>query len=265
MTAIDFVKGRRPTWGDALVLIMLALYSCFALLPALPVWVPVLLFGGVALFSASFLRAPRFDRAAGAMVGALCLYLGLALKFHWFVWPAYLAVPIFAAIAVGFIRGFQGDYFAVARLGRFGLTEWALVLLTALVSAAGLLLWVRLLEPDLARFKAMVPHWSVAGLVGAGLVFVVVNATLEEFIWRGILLRWLRSFAPQVWAVLIQALCFGAWHYTGFPGGIVGAALATVYGAILGTLALRSRGLVAPIIAHIGADAVIFAIVASRL
>ena len=42
-----------------------------------------------------------------------------------------------------------------------------------------------------------------------------------------------------------------------------GIGLAAIWGAMIGALALRSQGLLAPIVAHIAADAVIFAVLAS--
>jgi membrane protease YdiL (CAAX protease family) len=41
--------------------------------------------------------------------------------------------------------------------------------------------------------------------------------------------------------------------------------LAAMWGAMIGALALRSRGLAAPVVAHIAADAVIFAVLAGAL
>lgn len=107
----------------------------------------------------------------------------------------------------------------------------------------------------------MLPPWPVAGLVAAGAAFSILNAILEEFAWRGVFQHWLLGIVPRASAVLLQALSFGALHYTGFPGGFVGVGLSTIYGVMIGALALRSGGLLAPIVAHVAADAVIFTIV----
>ncbi len=151
------------------------------------------------------------------------------------------------------------------RLGRLGRRESLLILVIASTAGVALLAWVEIVEPDLSKFRSMLPRWPIAALVLAGLGFSIVNAILEEFLWRGVIQNWLLSITTRSWAVAVQALSFGAAHYLGFPGGAVGAVLATLYGAMVGALALRSGGLLAPIVAHIGADAVIFALVAGSL
>ncbi|HYX72145.1 MAG TPA: CPBP family glutamic-type intramembrane protease, partial [Nitrososphaera sp.] len=66
--------------------------------------------------------------------------------------------------------------------------------------------------------------------------------------------------------VVIQAGSFAAFHYlAGFPNGVFGLAMVFVYGFMLGVLRRRSRGLLAPWIAHVLADIVIFAILATVL
>jgi len=215
---------------------------------------------GAALLVASLLRSRSFSLFASALVGALCLYTGLGRQ--WFVWPFYLLIPVLAATAVALALRRKDEFSAAARLGRLGRSEWGWIALISFTAALALILWVRLLEPDLSSFKAMLPLWPPAALVGAAIFFSLVNAVLEEFIWRGVLQRWLLLVASPALAVALQALSFGIFHFTGFPGGLVGMGLATLYGAMLGALALRSGGLLAPIVAHIGADLVIFTLVA---
>jgi membrane protease YdiL (CAAX protease family) len=121
------------------------------------------------------------------------------------------------------------------------------------------------LEPDLSRFRATLPPWPLLALIGAGAGFFIINAMLEEFVWCGVFQDWLLSIMSPAWAVAIQALSFGTVHYLGFPGGFAGAALATIYGAMVGALAFSAGGLLAALVAHIAADAVIFTIVAGFL
>jgi membrane protease YdiL (CAAX protease family) len=67
------------------------------------------------------------------------------------------------------------------------------------------------------------------------------------------------------WSVALQAACFGAAHFVeGFPSGWLGFAMASVYGAMMGMVCRRSGGLLAPWIAHVGADLTIFALLAAR-
>jgi membrane protease YdiL (CAAX protease family) len=54
---------------------------------------------------------------------------------------------------------------------------------------------------------------------------------------------------------------FAALHYlTGFPSGVLDFFLAVVYGIILGTIRRLSKGMLAPMVAHVAADITIFSI-----
>jgi membrane protease YdiL (CAAX protease family) len=248
------LSSRKPGLGDVATLLGLGLY---ALLPMRPGLVLAAAGAGLLLASLEEMRGDRpFSRPARATVGALSLYAALAGA--WYIWPAYLLAPLLLAGLLGYSAGFGRDFLAAMRWGRLGRAEWAAIGLVALIAAVALIGWVALLQPDLSRQRAMLPDWPLLGLLAAGLTFSIVNAILEEFIWRGILLDWFRTFMPAAAAVLAQAASFGAAHFMGFPSGFAGAGLAAVYGIMLGALALRAGGLLAAIVAHIAADAVIF-------
>jgi len=253
--------GHGWRWGDMITLLGLVVY---ALRPGLPLF--VMGAAGAALMAACIRPLTgddRFSRPARAMVGGLCLYLAVAGS--WRIWPAYLLVPIAGALGLAFAAGFGRDFLAALKRGRLRRSEWALIALIAIVAASALVTWVTLFQPDLTRLRGMVPEWPLLGLIGAGAAFSVVNAILEEIVWRGILQRWLTTFMTPWAAVAVQAASFGAAHYAGFPSGAVGIGLAAIWGAMIGGLALRSQGLLAPIVAHVAADAVIFAVLAGAL
>lgn len=252
---------RRASVGDGVTTAGLVLYALLPIIPGLVVGL-----AGTGLFLSCLRPLPgdgRFSRPARAIVAGLCVYAGLLRSLY--VWPAYLLVPILAATALAFSAGFGRDLLATLDRGRFGRTEWGLIALIAIVAAVALVGWVLLLQPDLSRLAGMLPQWPLLGLIGAGAGFSIVNAILEEVVWRGILQRWLATFMSAPAAVFVQAVSFGAAHYNGFPSGLVGMGLAAIWGAMIGALAVRSRGLAAPIAAHIAADAVIFAVVAGAL
>ncbi|MBW3559478.1 MAG: CPBP family intramembrane metalloprotease [Proteobacteria bacterium] len=205
----------------------------------------------------------RFSRPARAVTGALCLYIVLGRQGM--IWPFYLLFPLLAAGALAFVAGFGRDLLASVERGRLGRVEWALVALITVVAAFALVAWTVLFRPDLSRLNSMLPPWPLPGLIAAGLAFSAINAVLEEAIWRGVLQRWLLTLTAAPIAVAVRAVSFGALHYGGFPSGWVGMGLAGVYGLMIGALALRSKGLLAPVIAHIAADLVIFTVVASSL
>jgi membrane protease YdiL (CAAX protease family) len=240
--------------------LLVALVS-LALLPALGEGHMIVGIAGAALI----LLVPTSTTAAGMRaaiaVGVLCLYAGLARA--WFVWPLYLLVPCGAAFLFGRMGG-KKRHITLVRLGRLGRSEFGAILMIALVSAAALVAWVGLLRPDLSRFIALLPDWPIVLLLLLGIGFSIVNAVLEELLWRGFLQSWLLSVVNPAVAIGVQAVSFGAFHFTGFPGGFAGISLATVYGLMLGALAFRCRGLLAPCAAHVVADAVIFAIIFGR-
>jgi membrane protease YdiL (CAAX protease family) len=136
---------------------------------------------------------------------------------------------------------------------------------TAAVSGIALYLWDHALHPDLSRHLAYippVPFWSYPFL---GLGFAVLNAAMEEAAFRGIVMQATDSaFGPGVLSLLLQAGLFGALHFLqGFPKGAWGLGMAFAFGIMLGHIRRKSRGMVAPWLAHLCADLVIFAILAS--
>jgi hypothetical protein len=107
------------------------------------------------------------------------------------------------------------------------------------------------------------PSWL---LPLAGVAFALVNSAVEEAIFRGIFLQALDSaVGAGIISLVIQAVIFGWLHYSevGCPKGLVGVAMAFVYGLLLGYLRYRSRGMLAPWLAHVGTDIAVFTIVAS--
>ena len=135
---------------------------------------------------------------------------------------------------------------------------WLLVL-TVVVTVAALLTWQRLLNGRLpqAYVDAAVgrPLWL---LIVVGASFSLVNAAVEEAIFRGVLQTAMESVSGPVVAVVVQAVAFGVLHIVGVPTGIVGAVMAGSWGLLLGFMRWRTRGLLAPYVAHVAADATIF-------
>jgi len=87
---------------------------------------------------------------------------------------------------------------------------------------------------------------------------------MEEFVFRGLVMEATDSaFGPGPLSVVIQAWLFGAMHFLeGFPNGWWGLAMTVVYGIMLGAIRRRAQGMLAPWLAHVFADVVIFVILA---
>jgi len=158
---------------------------------------------------------------------------------------------------------FLRPQFSWFRLGKPDQVSWLLVILTSLISALALILWalwsdyLGIASSMLSTFRH-VPPWFMllVGIPG----FALLNAFSEEVVYRGVLQDALeQNFGERQSLILIaQASAFAAAHYMGgFPNGKLGYLMTFVYALMLGYLRDRSRGLLAPYLAHVAADYVI--------
>lgn len=151
-------------------------------------------------------------------------------------------------------------------LGRLEL--WPVIAMGGL-SAVALFAWASFFGDDLSRALAFLPDWPL-WLLGLGLLgFSIVNAILEELVFRGLLQCALGSMLGQggagvVAAILLQALLFGGCHLHGVPSGPIGAVMAGSWAILLGWSRHRTGGLLTPTLAHVAADAAIFVVLVSR-
>jgi membrane protease YdiL (CAAX protease family) len=249
---------REATLGRAFIVAVWAALTTLMIVPfgALP-W---LMLGLVALTIGAAIARAR--AALHLAVFATCIVGGMQLPFG--VWPlpaaAGLAAYVVLALAVPALR----PGLAWARLGRLDRGVLALVAGSVVLAAAGLVSWFVIAEPDigdLLKGLPRVPAWQLA-LIAIG--FSLVNAAVEEAIYRGALLQGLDAALGAGWiAVVLQALAFGAVHLHGFPRGASGIALATVYGLMMGALRRRSGGMLAPWLGHVAVDVTIIGILAA--
>jgi len=183
-------------------------------------------------------------------------------------WPLYKVTPLVVyAGVVGVSQQLRKSVLWI-RGGRLGIDIWLLVSLLVVVSSVALLIWNFLYRPDLGPSRANIPSMPLWLLPLAGLVFAFVNSAVEEAIFRGIFLQALDcAVGAGIVSLLIQAVIFGWLHYSevGFPKGLVGVAMASVYGLLLGYLRYRSRGMLAPWLAHAGTDIAVFTIVSTSV
>lgn len=108
------------------------------------------------------------------------------------------------------------------------------------------------------------PRWHLGLLIPVGLGFAMLNAAIEESVYRGIFMQGLdAALGAGRLAVILQAVPFGLIHLDGIPGGWAGAGMAMVYGLMLGAIKRRAQGMLAPFLAHTLADVVIFILLAS--
>jgi membrane protease YdiL (CAAX protease family) len=146
--------------------------------------------------------------------------------------------------------------------GRIDSATLAWCLACAAVAGSALVVWQRLMHPDLADLYAQIPlhRFPLPLLIAGAMAFAVANAAVEEAMYRGLLQHVLDRLAGRRWAWLLQALSFGLMHVHGFPRGTVGVVLATIYGLMMGAIRLRAGGLLAPWLAHTVTDITIVVI-----
>jgi len=128
------------------------------------------------------------------------------------------------------------------------------------LSTLGLVLYQHLMKPDVDALAARLPGTLLGSAILAGACFSFVNAALEEVLFRGVLYDALESQWGWQTAVIISSTFFGVLHTAGYPPGSLGAVMAGIYGVLLGGLRRETGGLLWPIVAHVVADATIFAI-----
>ena len=146
-------------------------------------------------------------------------------------------------------------------MGRLAAADLWMVAAVVLTSASVLLVFFRVAPPRLGTGASLLTTLTPVSLVIAGLAFALLNALVEEVLFRGAVLHHLGDLLGGWTAALVQALAFGMLHLNGYPYGPAGVALAAVYGLMLGAMRLRSGGLLAPWIAHVLTDLVIFVLI----
>lgn len=82
-----------------------------------------------------------------------------------------------------------------------------------------------------------------------GLLFALINSVLEEVLWRGLILSRFVDMLGEKWGLVVVSFGFGMYHYSiGFPWIV--CALFSIFGMMLGGIAIRSKGLLPVIVLH---------------
>lgn len=197
-------------------------------------------------------------------VGLTATVTAIALLPWWLAWwplPGVIGVGVYLLSHV-VPTGDRGRHRAILRLGRrLTAAEAGMAVGLILSSGSVLLIFSWFAPPRLGAGASLLTGMAPLTMVAAGALFAVVNAFVEEVLFRGAVLHHLGGVLGIGPAVLLQAVAFGLLHMNAYPYGPVGVALASVFGLLMGALRVRSGGLLAPWIAHVGADVVIFVLI----
>jgi CAAX protease family protein len=251
--------GRR----SLVVVFLAATTALLYVLPGQDIWIGCAL-AAVAGGLAAIERRPAVVYAAAAW---LLVYLA-ALAFGRDPWPvpalvALAGCGVAMAVRRPIWRSLRTDWL---RAGHFTPAIWLLVALTVGVSAVALVSWAGLAHPDTSPVRDLFGALPLPALLSLGVAFAAINAAAEEVLFRGFLMGALDSVVDRAWLVVaIQAVAFGVSHANGFPDGVAGMVLAGIYGAMLGIIRRRSRGLLPSWVAHVVADSVIFGLMVGLL
>lgn len=197
----------------------------------------------------------------GMLLFALLVLFAVALPA--LLWPWYLLLPLlgYAAgvVAIGPLRR------SVPRLaiGTTGGWPLAFAVLVGVGAPAILVGFHLLIAPDVTDFAARLPVRWFGNVFLAGVCLSLVNAALEELIFRGILWDVVAKEWNPGMALVVTSLLFGIGHFDGYPPGILGAIMAGTYGITLGVLRWWTGGLALAYGCHVCADAAIISIVAA--
>jgi membrane protease YdiL (CAAX protease family) len=248
---------RAGRWASAATLLLL-----FALAASGPLGAPTLLVG-LALTALALAAGLRDRSAVTVHLAVIVLLIGVLHHLLGKLWPlpTVLTLAAYGAALVASARVRAGAGWL--RRGRLTRGSAAIMVVFIASEAIALVIWRHTTSADLSHFATLVPDvpgWLLpVGLVG----FALINGAYEELLWRGVIQHALHSATGCRWhAWWLQGLGFGLWHFQGFPSGWVGSGLAAVFALMMGYLRLRSAGMLAPYVAHVGADITIFSMVA---
>lgn len=180
-------------------------------------------------------------------------------------WPWHFLAPLLAYAAIVVAVPALRRHPPALGVGRL---RPGLVLATVgatVLTVVVLLAFDRVVGPDLSLLVRHFPAWFATRLVLACVTFSLLNALMEEVIFRSILFDGLSARLGVPIALVAQAVAFGLAHRHGYPPGHVGTVLAGVFGFALGVLRLRSGGLLLPYMPHVAADVTIFVIATRAL
>jgi uncharacterized protein len=253
---------RSLSLSSAIITLPIVVFSIFQVLPSKQVWALLLL---------SCLSIPAIvihSTAAFHTILFCFLLVFLPLTFQMFSWwPFRLLMPLLAYHLIVLLSpNLRRSYMGLQR-GHINKDVFLLMLATIFISTLALIVWCWLLKPDLSIYFGQIPNMPLIVIPLAGLAFSVMNAVMEEFAFRGIIMSGAsNAFETATISVFFQAIAFGLFHYLGgFPNGVIGASLTFVYGVLLGFIRNRSQGMMAPVVTHIFADLVIFSMLITFL
>lgn len=206
----------------------------------------------------SSMTASAFEENRAAIHGCLFFACLVASGFQRLDWPWHLVLPVLVYGGIVFAFAPLRRTFPKLAIGRLGGAPLACSAALALATTFVLLVFQSLVRPDVKDLAATLPIDWFGNLPLAGVCFSVVNAALEELIFRGILWDLVADEWSERIAFVVTSFLFGLGHFQGYPPGPIGAIMAGLYGVSLGAIRWWTGGFGLATACHVGADATIF-------
>lgn len=161
---------------------------------------------------------------------------------------AYLAV----VLSVPSLRSSLGWL----RVGQFTPFLWTALAVLAILSVIGLILYFVTIRPDLSHQPVIgSSRMNPAALFAVGIGIAVLNAAVEESMYRGILMNALdAALGGGMLPIVLQAIAFGSFHFNSTEPGVSGVLITALLGLVLGWLRRVGRGMLPPYIVHVLVD-----------
>jgi membrane protease YdiL (CAAX protease family) len=203
--------------------------------------------------------AVTLKRGAAAHGGLfLAAVVGVALTVPSSSWPWYLLLPLLVYAGVVLAVKPLRQTTPPITVGRLGGAPLAFSAVLVVATSAVLVAFHAWACPDVTALAGKLPVAAFGNLLVAGLCFSVVNASLEEVVFRGVLWGAIAGEWGRMVALVVTSVLFGFVHLSGYPPGPLGAVLAGTYGLVLGLLRWWAGGLGLALGCHVCADATIF-------
>lgn len=129
------------------------------------------------------------------------------------------------------------------------------MLLAVGISGIGMFIYLKVNTSSIDRFIGMLPEGSFIFIIAMGIAYALLNAVVEEYIFRGMIWNGLEKIMTNRSLVIFtQAAIFGITHYWGLPGGVSGVVLIFTWSLYLGYVRQKTGGILGVIGLHFGAN-----------
>ncbi len=245
----DTISSRRVLL--AVVMVAVAVGTVLLVSP----WTLIAVVVAGCLFVVSY-RAAEYELADAALLfGLVGAVLALPIGVAWPISPA-IALVIYAVGTRGQAHLGPRQW---CRRGRRDHRATVLAIASVPITTVALVAFIvshwAYVQRTTDTLRGL-PWWLI---VLAGVGFALVNPTVEESLFRGVLQPAITSLSGSVTAgVIAQAIGFGAIHLHGIPGGPLGMVMAATWGAVLGYIRYRTGGMLLVWVTHVAANATIY-------